>query len=92
MASDEGLLLQLVKAQAEIQRLSEVFNSTLDMLQEDDRWQERALALLEQLVHALQRTSRLLAAKELSITEADLPRQNEQLLEQARAFLTQHEE
>jgi hypothetical protein len=64
MASVEELHKQLAEAQAEIQRLSEVFKDTLDKLQVDEHWQEHALALLEQLVQALQRASRLLAARD----------------------------
>ena len=58
----EGLQKQLAIAQEEIHRLTIAFSNSLDMLQEDERWQQEALTLLEQLVKALQRTPYLLAA------------------------------
>jgi hypothetical protein len=83
---------QLLEARKEIADLTASLNTDLDMFEDDERWEEQALELLEQTVRAMRRTSQVLASKELSITEADMLRQNEELLAQARAFLAQHKE
>ena len=83
---------QLSAAQTENESLTAALNSVFELLQQDEQWQKRALALIRRQTRALRQTTHVLASHDLGITEAGIPPLNEALLSEVDAFLDEYQE